>query len=517
MLQLKNVRIAHGEKVLIKDISFDVHPKQIIAILGENGCGKSSLFAVISKEQEPADGRINLNNGTRIASLLQEVPALATKIIDFAIAGDRTLSALLAKLAQAEADGDYEAMAACHARMYEVDAYTAEARAAKILIGLGFSEDQFHHHVSTLSGGWRIRLALARCLFAPGDLLLLDEPTNHLDLEAIEWLGNYLVTFPGAILLVSHDQDFLDRTATDIAQIENQTLTIYKGNYSSFELQRAYAIALNNSRYKKQQSQIAHAMTYIDRFRYKATKARQAQSRLKAMERMELLQPIYETSPLQFRFQTPSKVANPMLSVQKASFGYDDHAVIGNVNFSLLAKQRICLLGLNGSGKSTFIKGLCGDLEPLAGTIVRSDDLTIGYFAQHQVDELPLDISPIALLKQDAADKPCKDLLAFLAGFGFDRDQAHNTMTSFSGGEKARIALARIIAKNPNLLLLDEPTNHLDLAMRRALEVALQHYEGSMILVSHDRKLIRNLVDDIFLIQAGKLIPFEGGIDDYSV
>lgn len=476
----------------------------------------SQAFFQLCGEQEPHFGHVSLNNGTRIASLMQKIPSSTTRIIDFAIGGDVVLASLLSDLKAAEDANDYETMAQCHARMYEMDAYTAEARAAKILSGLGFFDAQFHQHVSTLLGGWRMRLALARCLFAPGDLLLLDEPTNHLDLEAIEWLSNYVVNFQGAVLLVSHDQDFLDRSVTDIAHIENQTLTMYKGNYSSFELQKAFAIALNNSRYKKQQAQIAHAMSFINRFQFKATKARQAQSRKNALLRMELLQPIYESSPIQFRFHTPAKVANPMISVKGAGFGYDNCPVLREVNFNVLAKQRICLLGLNGAGKSTFIKSLTGDLLPLAGDVVKSPDLTIGYFAQHQVDDLPLDMSPFALLEQDMPEKSCKDLLGLLGGFGFNRDQSYAAMRSFSGGEKARVALARIIAKRPNLLLLDEPTNHLDLTMRRALEVALQNYEGSMILVSHDKRLIRNLVDEIYLIHAGRLLPFTGSIDDYK-
>jgi ATP-binding cassette subfamily F protein 3 len=361
-----------------------------------------------------------------------------------------------------------------------------------------------------------MRLALARCLFAPKDLLLLDEPTNHLDMEAILWLENYLRNFPGATLMVSHDQDFLDRCVTHIAHIEDKHVRLYKGDYSSFELQRAYAITLNNDRYKKQQAQIAHTMKFLDRFRFKATKARQAQSRINALERMELLKPIYDQSPLQFHFQSPEKIANPLISLRNISLGYGDHNVIKNISLNILMQQRIGLLGVNGAGKSTFIKSLCRELLPNTGEMGWASGLTIGYFAQHQIDILPLYETPFRYCRLHNEEKSEREILSFLGSFGFSKLQSCEPIAALSGGEKARLALALLIAQNPSLLLLDEPTNHLDLATRRALQTALQSYAGTLIIVCHDRRLLRSLVDELYIIEEGEIRCFDGGIDDYQ-
>ncbi len=516
MLKLQNVSIARGAKVLIEHINLDIFEKMVVGIIGANGCGKSSLFAAICGELEPAQGEIDIKRHLNISSVEQEIPALDISAIEYAISGDAALFKVFTRLSQAEKIQDYDAMMECHNLLAEMDGYSAEAKAAKILIGLGFSHEEQRHSVKSFSGGWRVRLSLAKCLFSPSELLLLDEPTNHLDLEAILWLEEYLKYYPGAILMVSHDRDFLDHTVSHIVHIENGELKLYTGDYSSFEIQRAQQIAIQNAQFRKQQAQIAHVMKFVDRFRFKASKAKQAQSRLKAVEKMELIQPIYESSGFRFQFLKPHRMPNPMLTMRKADFGYENKLVIKQANLSIMAGERIGLLGINGAGKSTLIKGMCGELKPLNGIVEPASSLTIGYFAQHQIDYLPIEISPLALFKELPNTKPEKELLSYLGGFGFNRDQSLAPIKQFSGGEKARIALALIIWQRPNLLMLDEPTNHLDLDMRQALSFALQNYEGAMILVSHDRYLLRTLVDELFVVENGKLIQFDGSVDDYQ-
>ncbi len=516
MLKLQDVGIKRGAKELLQHVNLDIFEKMVVGIVGANGCGKSSLFAAIRGELEPSHGEIDAKRDLRISSVAQETAALDISALEYAISGDAALFKVMHRLSQAEKDQDYDAMMECHNLLAEMDGYSAEAKAAKILIGLGFPHEQHSQPMKSFSGGWRMRLNLAKCLYTPSELLLLDEPTNHLDLEAIFWLEDYLKHFSGAILLVSHDRDFLDQMVSHIAHIENGELKLYSGNYSSFEIQRAQQIAIQNAQFKKQQAQIGHMMAFVDRFRFKASKAKQAQSRLKAVEKLELIKPVYEQSGFRFQFLKPDRMPNPMLTIRKGNFGYEDRCIIKQINFSLMAGERIGLLGVNGAGKSTFIKAMCGELPPQSGVVERASSLNIGYFAQHQIDYLPIEISPLALFKELPNSKSEKELLTYLGGFGFNRDQSLSPIKQFSGGEKARVALALIIWQRPNLLLLDEPTNHLDLDMRQALSFALQNYEGALILVSHDRYLLRTLVDELFLIEEGKLQPFAGSVDDYQ-
>ncbi|MDF3054473.1 MAG: transporter ATP-binding protein [Gammaproteobacteria bacterium] len=516
MLTLQNVTIAQHSKILIEKINLAIFEKNVIGITGPNGCGKTSLFSAIRGKIEVPQGEINLKKNIQMNILEQETPALDISPIQYTISGDQKLSDIFNKLAAAEKSEDYDTIMHCHSELHEMDGYSAEAKAAKILVGLGFSPEEMHYPVKYFSGGWRMRLNLAKCLFSPSELLLLDEPTNHLDMEAIIWLEKFIKEYPGAILMVSHDRDFLDNTVSHIIYIENQRLTLYTGDYSSFEIQRAQKIALQNAQYRKQQIKIAHAMKFVDRFRYKATKAKQAQSRLKALEKMELTKPIYETSPFSFRFFSPERMPDPIFTMHKTDLGYDGKIVIKHANMHLMPKERIGLLGVNGAGKSTLIKGICGELAPLAGNIQRPNSLKIGYFAQHQVDHLPMDVSPLSLFKSLYPKMSEKELTSYLGSFGFSRDQALTPLRTFSGGEKSRVALAQIILQKPNLLLLDEPTNHLDLEMRQALMFALQDYEGTMVLVSHDRYLMRTLVDELYIIDQGKLTHFEASVEDYQ-
>lgn len=515
MLKLQNVSITRGANVLIHDINLDIFGKMVIGIVGNNGCGKTSLFSAICGKFEHSSGKIDLKKNLAISSLEQEVPALNITAREYTISGDAALFAVLTQLNRSEENQDYDAMMHGHNQLAEMDGYSAEAKAAKILTGLGFSQEEQQYPVKHFSGGWRMRLNLAKCLFSPSELLLLDEPTNHLDLETILWVEDFLTHYPGAILLVSHDRDFLDHTVTHIAHIDHGELKLYPGNYSAFEIQRAQEIAVQNAQYKKQQAQITHAMKFVERFRYKATKAKQAQSRLKAVEKMQLIQPVYESSSFHFQFLKPDRMPNPMLTIRKADFGYAEKVVLKRVDLSIMAGERIGLLGINGAGKSTLIKGICGELKQLNGVVERASSLVIGYFAQHQIDYLPLDISPLELFKQLKTSRSERELLSYLGSFGFNRDYSLAPIQQFSGGEKARIALALIIWQKPNLLLLDEPTNHLDLEMRQALSFALQNYEGAMILVSHDRYLLRTLVDELFIIDKGKLSQFDGTVEDY--
>lgn len=516
MLTLQNLTISRGNKVLMNSVDLSIFEKQRMGIVGSNGCGKTSLFAAILGELEPYRGEINLTKNLRIASVSQEVLATDISAIDYTISGDKNLFSVLQTLRKAEEKEDYETISHCHLQLHEMNGYRAEAQAAKILHGLGFSQEEMQAPLSQFSGGWRMRLNLARCLFAPSDLLLLDEPTNHLDMEAIIWLEEFLKNYPGAIFIVSHDQDFLDNTVTHIAHIENQQLKLYTGNYSSFEIQHAQEIAIQNAQYKKQQTKISHMMDFVNRFRAKASKAKQAQSRLRAVEKMELVEPIYARLPFQFHFLPPKHMPQHMLSIKKADIGYDQHIVIKRADLSIRAGDRLGLLGVNGAGKSTLIKAICGELQPLSGMIDRVSSLNIGYFAQHQVDHLPLTMNAVSLLKELDKTKTEKELIQYLGGFGFSRDQSLSPLKQFSGGEKSRVALALIIFQKPNLLLLDEPTNHLDLEMRQALTLALQEYEGAILLVSHDRHLMRTLVDQLYLIKDGKLQIFSGSVEDYQ-
>lgn len=516
MLTLKNVKISRGPHTLLDQVTMNIYAKNVIGLIGANGCGKSTLLSAISGNYEIDAGEINLHKGIQVQSIQQEVPASEISALEYTFSGDKVLFTVLEKLKQAEKNHDDEAIMRCHMRLSEIDGYSSESRAAKILVGLGFQNEEIYQTVQSFSGGWRMRLNLAKCLFAPSDLLLLDEPTNHLDLEGIFWLENFIKSYPGAILIVSHDRDFLDHTVTQIAHIENKTLTLYGGNYSQFEVERANALLLQHAQYQKQQAKIKHMMSFVDRFRAKATKAKQAQSRLKAIERMELVAPVYAKSEFTFEFTNPTSQPNPMVIMHHANLGYEDKTVLYKVNLSITAAQRIGLLGKNGEGKSTLIKAICGILAPQQGSIEIFSGTKIGYFAQNQIDYLPVESSPLEFFRDHDRSKTEKDWLSFLGRFKFNRDQALAPIDHLSGGEKARIALAYIIWQKPNLLLLDEPTNHLDMEVREALTQALQTFTGSLILVSHDRYLLRTLVDELFIVKNKSVSKFDGTVDDYQ-
>lgn len=516
MLILQNVTIARGANILIEKFSLSVFEKNVIGLIGANGCGKSTLFSVIKGTLEADSGKIEINKNLKVQFLEQETPGLEISAIQYTISSDAKLFEIFEKLALAEKNNDYDTVADCHCHLSEMNAYDSEAKAAKILIGLGFTQEQIYQPVKSFSGGWRMRLNLAKCLFAPSDLLMLDEPTNHLDMEAIIWLENFIKHYQGAVFIVSHDRDFLDQTVTHIAHIENQQLKLYTGNYSSFEIERSNAIQQQNAAYQKQQFKINHAMDFVNRFRAKAAKAKQAQSRLKMLERMELVQPVYEKTPFTFSFMQPERMPTPMITLNKVDLGYNDTPVLKYVNLNITAGQRLGLLGINGAGKSTLIKGLCNEIDPLSGAREIFPGTKIGYFAQHQVDHLPLEESPLNIFKDIAENTGERELLGYLGRFNFSRDQSLSPLKNFSGGEKARIALAIIIWQKPNLLLLDEPTNHIDMEVRQALMLALQNYVGALILVSHDRYLMRALVDELYLIKDGKLTRFDGSVEDYQ-
>jgi ATP-binding cassette, subfamily F, member 3 len=516
MLKLKSLSISRGAKQLIQNIDLDLFPGQIIGIVGKNGCGKSSLFGVLEGHDEAASGEVEIKSGTRVVILEQEVPALSCSALEYVMMGDPELSDVYKRLAHAEAVEDYELMMTCHSTLSEIDGYSAEAQAAKILNGLGFTQEGMKESVSSFSGGWRMRLNLAKCLFSKSDCLLLDEPTNHLDMETIIWVENFLKSYKGGVLMVSHDREFLDHTVTHIAHIEHQGLKLYPGDYSRFELQRAEALAVQQAQFEKQKAKIDHMMQYVERFRYKASKAKQAQSRLKAVERMEKVSAVLADTEFNFEFFETGRMPNPMFTMRKVNLGYDENTILKNIKLSIYAGERIGLLGMNGAGKSTLIKAICGELKPLSGIIETPTGINVGYFAQHQVDFLPLDESPLMLLGRIAKGAGERDLTRYLGGFAFDRDQMLTPLKTFSGGEKSRVALALMIWQRPNLLLLDEPTNHLDMDMRQALGMALQNYDGAMVLVSHDRYLLKTLVDELWQVGDGGVIPYEGSVDQWG-
>jgi ATP-binding cassette subfamily F protein 3 len=516
MLILQNVTIARGAKILIEKFSLNVLEKNVIGIIGANGSGKSTLFSVIKGNLEADSGKVEIHKNIKIQFLEQETPGLDLSALQYTLSSDEVLFQIFETLALAEKNGDDATIVDCHCRLGEIDAYSAEARAAKILVGLGFAHSQLSQPVKAFSGGWRMRLNLAKCLFAQSHLLLLDEPTNHLDMEAIIWLENFIKHYQGAVLIVSHDRDFLDHTVTHIAHLENQQLKLYTGNYSSFEIERSNAIQQQKATYQKQQAKISQTMQFVNSFGAKASKAKQAQSRLKMLEKIKRVEPVYEKSPFTFRFMEPDRMPTPMIVMRSADLGYNNSTILKNITVNITAGQRLGLLGVNGAGKSTLIKGLCNELNLLKGTREIYPGTQIGYFAQHQVDYLPLDASPLSLFKDLPNAGLEKDILSYLGRFNFNRDQALSSLKYFSGGEKARLALALIIWNKPNLLLLDEPTNHIDMEVRQALMLALQEYVGAMILVSHDRYLMRALVDELFIIKEGSLIRFDGSVEDYQ-
>ncbi len=523
MLELAAISLRRGSKLLLEGAALRVHPGQKLGLTGANGCGKSSLFALLRGELAPDAGEVSVPPDWRIAHVAQQTPGGERAAIEFVIDGDEELRALQRDLDAAERAGDGVRQAALHGRLEAVGGYRAESRAARLLHGLGFAVGDERRPLSSYSGGWRMRLALAQALMCRSDLLLLDEPTNHLDLDAVIWLEGWLQGYPGTLLLISHDRDFLDAVVDRICNMERLGLKVYIGGYSAFERQRAEHLAQQQAAHARQQREIAHMRAFVDRFRAKATKARQAQSRLKALERMELIAPAHLDSPFRFDFRRPAAKPDPLLRLEAVRAGYGNIAVLEGLGLSLRPDDRIALLGPNGAGKSTLIKLLAGRLAPLNGQREEGQGLAIGYFAQHQVDQLDAAASPLKHLERLEAEaaqrggRPATEqqLRDFLGGFGFQGDRATEAVAPFSGGEKARLALALIVWQRPSLLLLDEPTNHLDLDMRLALSEALLGFDGALVLVSHDRHLLRTTCDTLLLVDAGKAEPFDGSLDDY--
>lgn len=516
MITLQNVTLRFGAHILLKDINWTIYHKQRIGIIGPNGAGKTSLLALLLNKMEADTGTVEMPRQLKLAHVAQETPAYSQSALDFVLDGDHELRTLQQELVEAENQNDGEHIARLHARLGEIDAYTAEARAARILNGLSFSPEEIKKPVSDFSGGWRVRLNLAQALMSRSDVLLLDEPTNHLDLDAVLWLENWLTKYSGTLLLISHDREFLDHVVDHVLHLFQQQVKLYVGNYSAFEKQRAEQMLIQQAAYEKQQKHIAHLQSFINRFRAKASKARQAQSRIKAIERLELIQAVKMDSEFEFRFKEPLKCPNPLLHLDDASIAYGDKKVLDHIQLSISPKDRIALLGPNGAGKSSLIKLLAGELVATSGKRETSEGLKIGYFAQHQVDHLNLMESALDHMKKLAPTMRELELRTFLGSFGFSGNRVQEVVKNFSGGEKSRLALALIVWQQPNLLLLDEPTNHLDLDMRHALSMALQDYQGAMIIVSHDRFLVRTTVDQLMLVAEGEVKEFQGDLEDYE-
>ena len=515
MLKFTQLSLRRGTRELLHDVNCTIHAGQRVGVTGANGVGKSSLFALIRNELHADGGDISLPPNTVIAHVAQETPAVDKSALEYVIDGDRELRTLQQKITVAEQANDGDRLAHLYSDMEHIHGYSAASRAGKLMHGLGFTAAQEQTPVREFSGGWRMRLNLAQALMCRSDLLLLDEPTNHLDLEAVIWLEEWLQSYPGTLLLISHDRDFLDRVVTNVAHIEQGTLTLYTGNYSAFEVRRAEQLANQQAAYEKQQREIAHMQAFVDRFRAKATKARQAQSRIKALERMKVISAAHVDSPFEFHFPRPNRLPDLLLHLEKVSAGYGEKTVLNDINLNIQTGNRIGLLGFNGAGKSTLIKLLAGELDPLHGARTEAKDMHIGYFAQHQLEQLDHHASPLLHLQRLEPRATEKELRSFLGGFAFRDDMATSPVAPFSGGEKARLVLAMLVYQKPNLLLLDEPTNHLDLDMRHALSVALQEFEGAMIVVSHDRHLLRTVTDSLLLVADGKVMPFDGDLDDY--
>ena len=515
MLALTNIALRRGRKVLFENATFQIHAGHRMGVIGANGSGKSSLFAMLLGELEPDEGELVLDPKAVIAHVAQESPHGSGSAVDYVMDGDRELRAVQAEIAAGESAADKPDLHLLYERLELIDGFTAESRASRLLHGLGFAADEYSKPVKAFSGGWRMRLNLARALMCRSDILLLDEPTNHLDLPAILWLERWLRAYEGILLVVSHDRDFLDEVCTRVAHIENEAITLFTGNYSQFEAQRAEQLAQQQAMYARQQKEIKHIHSYVDRFRYKASKARQAQSRLKMLERMEKIAPAHVDSPFRFHFFEPEKQPQHLLGLIDAAVGYGEEVVLDNIVLNLSAGDRIGLLGVNGAGKSTLVKALSTGSTLLKGERLLSKDTKIGYFAQHQLELLRPEHSPIDHLRDYAPDDREQDHRNYLGRFGFGGDRIFEPVAPFSGGEKARLVLALMIRQGPNLLLLDEPTNHLDLEMRQALSVALIEYTGALVVISHDRHLLRSVCDELLIVHDGIVDRFNRSLDDY--
>jgi len=530
MIRFINVSLMRGTKPLLESVDLTLNPGDKIGLIGANGAGKSSLFAMLRNELHPDQGEIDFPAKWRMAYVAQETPPLDRAALDYAIDGDVTLRKLEAELARLESEPESTdngiAIGEIYSALADADAYTVQSRGEQLLLGLGFTLDQMQQPVASFSGGWRMRLNLAQALMCPSELLLLDEPTNHLDLDAIIWLEDWLKKYPGTLIIISHDRDFLDEIVNVIVHIDERKLKRYSGNYSGFERQRAAQMILAAGALEKQMRQRAHLESFVNRFKAQASKARQAQSRMKALAKMEELAPLRAAAEFSFEFREPLSAPNPLLVMEDVNAGYhilDEHGdrvgdktIVSNIKFSLQIGQRIGLLGVNGAGKSTLIKTIAGEIAPLTGDATLGKGLSIGYFAQHQVEMLRHDESPLWHLAKIAPTVREQELRNFLGGFNFPGTMVTSPIRPFSGGEKARLALALIVWQRPNLLLLDEPTNHLDLETREALTMALAQFEGTLVVVSHDRHLLRATTDQFIIVADGKLQPFDGDLDDYK-
>ncbi|WBY01960.1 ATP-binding cassette domain-containing protein [Ramlibacter tataouinensis] len=520
MITLRNLTLRRGAKVLLDQVSVTLNPGEKVALVGRNGAGKSSLFALFTGALHEDAGEFSMPAQWRMSQVAQHMPETDESATDFVLGGDTRLMELRAALARAEAGGDGMQIAHAHSDLADAGEHDAAPRAQALILGLGFKVHELQQPVNSFSGGWRMRLQLARALMAPSDLLLLDEPTNHLDLDALVWLEAWLQRYPGTLVVISHDREFLDAVTGVTLHIDHQKLTRYGGNYSAFETLRAQQLELQQAAFAKQQDKIAHLQKFIDRFKAKATKAKQAQSRVKALERMEKVAPVLAEAEFSFEFKEPANLPNPMLAISDAVLGYGEKVILRGVSRSVLAGQRIGILGANGQGKSTLVKTIAREIPALAGTITEGKGLHIGYFAQQELDVLSPDSNPLEHMIRLARDVgPAareQELRNFLGSFNFSGDMVAQAVGTMSGGEKARLVLAMIVWQRPNLLLLDEPTNHLDLATREALSIALNEFEGTVLLVSHDRALLRSTCDEFWLVGGGRVGPFDGDLDDYQ-
>ena len=520
MIQISQVTLRRGVKVVLQNASVTLQPREKVGLIGRNGAGKSSLFSLLTHRLQSDAGDIDIPPRWRVGEVAQDVPETDDGATEFVLQGDLPLTKAQQALDAAEAADDGHAMAHAHVSLDEAGAFDARARAQALLMGLGFRGDQLDAPVNTFSGGWRMRLQLARALMCPSDLLLLDEPTNHLDLDALVWLEAWLKRYDGLMVVISHDREFLDAICNVIVHLDDLQLTRYTGNYTAFEELRAERMNQAQAAFSKQQDRVAHLQKFIDRFKAKASKAKQAQSRVKALARMERLAPVMTAGDFNFEFREPQSLPNPMLSFDGIACGYNGTPIVKNFSRSVLAGQRIGILGANGQGKSTLVKTIAGDLPLISGHTTQGKGLVIGYFAQQELDVLHLDDGPLMHMVRLARDVgPAareQELRDFLGSFRFVGDMVQQAVGSLSGGEKARLVLAMLVWQRPNLLLMDEPTNHLDLTTREALSIALNEFEGTVMLVSHDRALLRETCDEFWLVAKGRVEPFDGDLDDYQ-
>jgi ATP-binding cassette subfamily F protein 3 len=515
MLSFNNLELVLGGKTLFDDVSLTIHHKHKVGLIGANGTGKTSLFKIIRKEIDVDQSTISYPEGLRISYLAQEVPSNDEIALEYVLSGDAKLIEIKNQIDDAEKNEKFDLLGDLYETYTALDGYSAKSKAEQLMVGLGFASEDFGKSLKDFSGGWRVRLNLAKTLMQPSDLMLLDEPTNHLDLDAILWLASWINNYKGALLLISHDREFLDDCVGSVAHLYRQSIELYRGNYSQFELIRAERMSEIQSNYIKQQKEIEHMQSFVRRFKAKATKAKQAQSRVKALEKMELIAPAHIDSPFKFTIPETDKISNPLVRLNEASLGYDE-VILKDIDITICPGDRIGLLGPNGAGKSTFIKSLVGSIPILSGERERGVNFTVGYFSQHQVDDLDLSISAFQHIQKIDGNISEKEIRTYLGGFNFKGDKVKDPIKLFSGGEKARLAFAIIAFKKPNILLMDEPTNHLDMEMRHALTIALQSFKGAILLISHDRHLLSSSVDTFYLVDKGRVEIFDGNLDDYK-